>query len=204
MKWIIISDDLQVRLEDGKPKFASDEGISLEQAAEAVSFWLKNRDNAEAEAWLERAADELDLQKRMARILEGDRALLELDRLIGDETSIELGSPRARAISERDEERVWQREFMQGEEASRLGDCEKAVAHLSPAAKAFHPDACFLLGQLYEKGMGVPQNYVRAYELFADAAEFGTKYPAEEAKARITKFMSVEELKEARRIWGKY
>lgn len=79
-------------------------------------------------------ADELDLQKRMARIVEGDRALLELGRLIGPETTSEpkptsASAVRARAISEREEERDTQRELVQGEEEYRLGDYAKALEH---------------------------------------------------------------------------
>jgi len=40
MKWIIIIDDLQVRLEDNKPEVSSGRGISLEQAIRVVGFRL--------------------------------------------------------------------------------------------------------------------------------------------------------------------
>jgi TPR repeat protein len=207
MKWIIISDDLQVRLEDGKPKFWSRQGVSLEEAFEVVGFWLRTHENADAEAWLERAEDELDLQRRTAEILKRDQvveaaleALEALDRLIGGEPSPEPEPPRTRAISERETERRIQKEFMPGEEAYRLGDYEKALAHLSPPAHKGNPSACFYMGLLCERGAGVPQNDVTAYVWFDLAAQGEAPYPAHEAKARIEKKMSAKELKEARRI----
>jgi tetratricopeptide (TPR) repeat protein len=204
MKWIIISDGLQVRLEDGKPKFSPGQVVSLGQAFDAVEFWLRTNDNAEAEAWRERAADELDLQKRMARILEVHRALEALDRLIGGEPSPESEHLRALAISERETERRIQREFMPGAEAYQLGDYEKALAHLRPLAVEDNPSACFYMGLLYERGAGVPQDYVRAYLSFDLASKGGAPYPADEAKARIAKLMSPEELKRAKRIASAY
>ena len=89
---------------------------------------------------------------------------------------------------------------MEGEEAYRLGDYEKALEHFRPLAKKGDPSACFYLGQMFEKSAGVPQDYVKAYVLFDLAANFEALYPANEAKARIHKLMSAEELKEARRI----
>lgn len=208
MKWMIISDGLQVRLEDGKPKFSSRQGVSLEQAIEAVGVWLRTHDDIEAEAWLEQADDELDLQRRTAEILKRDQALeaaLEaLARLPGGETSLELGSPRARAISEREMERRIQREFLPGEEAYMLGDYEKALAHLRPLADKDNPSACFYMGLLYERGAGVPQDYVRAYLSFDLAAKGEAPYPADEAKARISKLMPPEDLRRAKRIASAY
>lgn len=187
------------------PKFWSRQGVSLEEAIEAVGFWLRTHDTGEAEAWLERAADELDLQERTAGILEAERALLELSRPSGGETTPEpeptnASAARALAVSGREEERHRQREVSRGEEAFLLGDYEKALEHFRPLAKEGDPSAYFYLGRMSEKGAGVPQNYVKAYALVDLAADEETTYPANEAQQRIAKLMSAEELKEARRI----
>ncbi len=201
MKWIIINEDLRVRLEDGKPKHSSRQGVLLEQAIEVVDFWLRTNENAEAQAWLDGAEDELDLQKRIARMGPTLRELLWLP----DETTprpepASTSELRARAVSEREEERNTQREFTQGEEAFRLGDYDKALEHFRPLAKKDNRSAYFYLGQMCEKGEGVPQDYVKAYVFFDIAAHGKIPYPVDEAKSRIEKLMSAEELQEARRI----
>ncbi|MDP2999308.1 MAG: tetratricopeptide repeat protein [Bryobacterales bacterium] len=205
MKWIFISDDLQVRLEGGRPRW-SRPGVSLKQAIEMVGFWLRTHENAVADIWLEMAGDELDLQRRTAEILKRDQAVEAaveaLDRLIGGEPSepTSASAARALAISVREEERGTQRKFIQGEEAFVLRDYDGALAHLGPLADRGHPSACFYMGRLYSEAAGVPQDYVKAYMWFHLAAEFGSQHPANEAKRRIAKLMSAEELKEARKI----
>jgi hypothetical protein len=76
MKWIIIRDDLQIRLDDGKPTIWSRQAVMLAQVIDAVSVWLETHDNGEADAWLEQAVGKLkkadaalDLEKQITHYL---------------------------------------------------------------------------------------------------------------------------------------
>ena len=65
--------------------------------------------------------------------------------------------------------------FGRGLAAYQRGDYARAERELEPAAQRGDPRAQTLLGFLYENGLGRPQAYVAAFDLYRRAAEQG--YP---------------------------
>ncbi len=61
--------------------------------------------------------------------------------------------------------------YMRLNEVDSRYDPDAAAGYLARAAEAGSPEAQFELGQLYEKGLGVPQDPARAVALFRQAAE---------------------------------
>ena len=68
----------------------------------------------------------------------------------------------------------------EAQHAYDTGNYEEAFIIIEPLAKLNHPDAQYLLGQMYELGRGVKQDTEQAITLFTAAASQG--YAAAEAK----------------------
>lgn len=60
-------------------------------------------------------------------------------------------------------------DFLAGKLALQSGDYETAVRELRPAAENRHAEAQMLLGMMYSRGRGVPQNYDEAVKWFRAA-----------------------------------
>lgn len=68
-----------------------------------------------------------------------------------------------------------QPDYTVGEAAYEQGDYSLAFKELYPLARKGTPEAQFYLGVMYEKGLGVPQDYVAAIRWSRKAAEQGIK-----------------------------
>ena len=64
-------------------------------------------------------------------------------------------------------------DYQAGVDAYERGDYEIALQKFQPLAEAGNPKAQFHLGQMYAKGIGVPQNDEGAAKLYKKAAEQG-------------------------------
>jgi len=184
VKWTIIDGELQIRLEAGKPEFYSRNGLSLEQVVEVVSYWTRSHDDEQAEAWLEAAEEELDLQKRTERILD-------------DPVLAMLGITYTR--DEARSEAIREREFERGEKALTAAKHDVALKHLRPLAERGHSHAQFYMGIMCAKGLGVPQDYIQAY-VWLDLAARTQINRFVEARDKVAKRLSADELAEAQRI----
>ena len=63
--------------------------------------------------------------------------------------------------------------YDRGLAAHRAGDLPGAVAEWEEAAKQGHVSAAWILGNLYDKGAGVPQSDAKAYEYYLKATRGG-------------------------------
>jgi TPR repeat protein len=64
-------------------------------------------------------------------------------------------------------------DFQKGWDAAKRGDYTTALRELRPLAEQGHSRARMVLGLMYEKGDGVPQDYKKAFKWFRLAAEKG-------------------------------
>ncbi len=63
--------------------------------------------------------------------------------------------------------------FDEGEAAYQRGDYVTALREWRPLAEQGDVNAQFLLGAMYDKGLGVPQDYAEAVKWYRKAAEQG-------------------------------
>jgi hypothetical protein len=181
MAWLIITDDCQIRLVDGKPRFYSRDRLSLREVIDRVQAWARSHEDCRVDAWIEAAEEELDLDTRIERFL-------ELDSLLGFSTTRQ----EARVMA------VRARQFEKGEQALEQGDYSGALGLFSHLAESGHPNAQFELGLMSAKGLGIPKDYLRAYVWFGAAAQRGHER-AEDAKSLIVSRLTNDELAEAER-----
>jgi TPR repeat protein len=180
MGWKRINDDLEVRLEDGKPFLSSSQGLSLEDAAKVVAAWARTHEDGDVGSWLDVAEDEVDLAPRI-------ESILFLYPLLGSE---DVTPEEARTIAIRN------REVERGEKALTGRDYPTALRHLRPPAVSGHPHAQFLLGLMYAKGVGVPRDNITAY-VWLDRAAKGNATNAEKVRALVSERLSASELVKA-------
>lgn len=181
MKWTIITDDLQIRLEGDKPEYYSREQLPLEEVVQVVRAWVQGHPSPEAEDWLEAADEELDLRKRTWDSL-------QLLRLFDIEATWD--EARRGAICARDLER--------GEKALKNGDYAEALGRLQPLAESGLPRAQFCMGVMFAAGRGVALDNVEAY-IWLDLAARAQVTLAAEARDKIAERLSAEGLAEAQR-----
>lgn len=84
--------------------------------------------------------------------------------------------PRSIAVMVDGEERSWaplEKGTDEAWAAYQKGEFPKAVPAFERLAKLGHPVAEWLMGNIYFFGQGVPRNFVRAREMFEQAAEQG-------------------------------
>lgn len=127
-----------------------------------MSCWRRSHDDEQAEAWLEAAEDELDLNRRIDRILEVESPLKSVEPEGGPWPEMTLEEARREAISER--------EFERGEKALTAGKHDVALQHLRPLAERGRSNAQFYMGVMCAKGLGVPRDNIQAYVWLALAA----------------------------------
>jgi|GEM_PF-4935714 len=90
-------------------------------------------------------------------------------------------------------------DFEKGQRAFSAGDVATALEEWKSAGYGGDARALYKLGKLYEDGVGVPQVYVRAHYYFNLAAAKGNA-AARDARNRIARQMTLEELAEARSL----
>jgi peptidoglycan hydrolase-like protein with peptidoglycan-binding domain len=79
------------------------------------------------------------------------------------------------------------------------GDHVTAVREFRPLAQQGHADSQYMLGFLYSRGEGVPQDYVQAHKWFNLAASQGSEGGAA-ARDEIARRMTTEQVAEAQRL----
>ncbi len=89
--------------------------------------------------------------------------------------------------------------FEIGVAALSCGDYETALKEFRPLAERGKAVAQWSLGIMYERGRGVPQDYVQAYRWYTLAASQGIDL-AGKFKDHLKKSMSLNELAEAQRL----
>ena len=67
----------------------------------------------------------------------------------------------------------WSADFQKGLDAYNRGDYATALKEWTPLAEQGDVDAQYNLGLMYNKGQGVPQDYVRAHMWYNIAASTG-------------------------------
>ena len=90
-------------------------------------------------------------------------------------------------------------DFKAGEEAHQRGDYATALKEFRPVAQQGDADAQFILGVMYSKGQGVPQDDVQAYMWVNLAAAQGIE-DARKARDILAKHMTHAQMDEARRL----
>ena len=91
---------------------------------------------------------------------------------------------------------VWLREGM---EAYKAGDYTRAAARFKPFAEAGNAKAQVRMGELYAKGLGVPQNNFQAYIWFSAAASSGNE-EAKTQKERVDPLLQPAEKQQAEKL----
>ncbi len=89
--------------------------------------------------------------------------------------------------------------YQEGMDAYNRGDYNTALKEFRPLAEQGFASSQFNLGLMYERGQGVPQDYVRAYRWYTLAANQGD-YLAEKFKDNLEKSMTLDQLAEAQRL----
>ncbi len=89
--------------------------------------------------------------------------------------------------------------YQAGCDAYERGDYDTALKEWRPLAERGKAVAQWSLGIMYERGRGVPQDYVQAYRWYTLAAGQGDDL-AEKFKDHLEKSMSLEQLAEAQRL----
>lgn len=87
-------------------------------------------------------------------------------------------------------------DYESGQEAFRAGEYATAVVRLQASAETGDAASQHLLGQINEKGLGVPQNFLRAHVWYNLAAGQGHE-DAVRARDALTKRMAAEEVAKA-------
>ena len=90
-------------------------------------------------------------------------------------------------------------DFDAGMAAYQRGDYVTAFREFKPLAEKGAAQAQNILGVMYDKGQGVPQDYVQAHMWFNLAAAQGVKQAAE-ARDRLAPKMSSAQIEEAQRL----
>ncbi|MCW9002462.1 MAG: hypothetical protein OQJ87_07050 [Rhodospirillales bacterium] len=90
-------------------------------------------------------------------------------------------------------------DYYDGLRAFDAGDYATAIIEWEKAGAARDTNALYRLGKLYEEGLGVPQNFVRAHAFFNLAAAAGNK-DAKTARDVISARMTMDELAQARTL----
>src|SRR2546425_2702841 len=90
-------------------------------------------------------------------------------------------------------------DFDAGMAAYQRGDYVTAFREFKPLAEKGAAQAPNILGVMYDKGQGVPQDYVQAHMWFNLAAAQGVKQAAE-ARDRLAPQMSSAQIEEAQRL----
>ncbi len=90
-------------------------------------------------------------------------------------------------------------DFQAGVDAYDRGDYDTALKEWRPLADQGNASAQNSLGQMYEKGQGVPKDYVLAYMWMNLAVAKGVK-GAVKARDRLEKLMTPAQLAEAQRL----
>ena len=70
----------------------------------------------------------------------------------------------------------WSADFQKGWDAAQRGDLATAFKEWAPLAKQGNANAQNLLGDMYQKGQGVPQDYKKASKWYTLAAEQGVTF----------------------------
>jgi hypothetical protein len=70
-------------------------------------------------------------------------------------------------------EMSWSADFQKGVDAARSGDWATALHELVPLAEQRNADAQYLLGAMYDNGLGVPQHCKTTVKWYTLAAEQG-------------------------------
>ncbi len=89
--------------------------------------------------------------------------------------------------------------YQAGCDAYERGDYDTALKEFRPLAEQGEAVAQWSLGIMYERGRGVPQDYVQAYRWYTLAASQGIDL-AGKFKDHLKKSMSLNELAEAQRL----
>ena len=90
-------------------------------------------------------------------------------------------------------------DYEAGQRAWEAGQRDVAIAEWRASAKAGEAKAMLALGQLYLKGIGLPQNYVQAHKWFNLAASRGDDVAAAERDALVAQ-MTAQERVEAQKL----
>ena len=90
-------------------------------------------------------------------------------------------------------------DFDAGMAAYQRGDYVTAFREFKPLAEKGAAQAQNILGDMYDKGQGVPKDYVQAHMWLSLAAAQGVKQ-ATEALGRLTPQMSAAQIEEAQRL----
>ncbi len=93
--------------------------------------------------------------------------------------------------------------FQEGVDAYMRGDYDTALKEFRPLAEQGETVAQWSLGIMYERGRGVPQDYVQAYRWYTLAGGHGNDL-AEEFKTLSEKSMTLDQLAEAQRLAGEW
>ncbi len=89
--------------------------------------------------------------------------------------------------------------YQKGMDAYDRGDYDTALKEFRPLAEQGHTEAQWSLGVMYERGRGVPKDYVQAYRWYTLAASQGDDL-AEKFKDYLGESMTLEQLAEAQRL----
>ena len=84
-------------------------------------------------------------------------------------------------------------------EGSIFEDDTEAVKWYEMAAESGHGRAQLILAEMYRRGQGVPEDYVKAYSLFSRAAAQGIELAAS-AKLLMTRLMTPGQVAEAQSL----
>ncbi len=90
-------------------------------------------------------------------------------------------------------------DFKAGVEAYERGDYATALTEFRPVAQQGNADAQFILGVMYSKGQGVPQDDVQAHMWLSLAAAQG-KESYRKSRDKLAELMIPAQLAEAQRL----
>jgi TPR repeat protein len=83
---------------------------------------------------------------------------------------------------------AWSQDFGKGAAAYKSGDYATALREWTPLAKQGSASAQYSLGEMYENGWGVPQNFesaVKWYRLAAEQGHASAQYKLKKIKPRL-------------------
>jgi len=92
--------------------------------------------------------------------------------------------------------------LIDAEAAYKAGDYSRAAARFKPLAEAGNAKAQTRMGDLYAKGLGVPQNNFQAYMWYTAAASAGNE-DAKAAKQRVDPLLQPAEKLQAEKLAGR-
>jgi len=91
-------------------------------------------------------------------------------------------------------------DFKAGVEAYDRGDYATALTEFRPVAQQGNADAQFILGVMYSKGQGVPQDDVQAHMWLSLAAAQGKESYYRKSRDKLAKLMTPVQIAEAQRL----